>query len=134
MVPQVFTYPRLSPCLADVGQFVRPKSQQFPSNKGSPCKLNFLHNGRPNAGESVSVNTEDSSLAGHNENFEVYKESYGERSSLFRLWTYSSSRFLRCDLGGVPFLIGSRSWRKSLVMKKQVEWSLDLLQNHSTWQ
>ena len=37
--------PKTIPCLADVGLFVRPKSQQSPANKESPCKLNYLHNG-----------------------------------------------------------------------------------------
>ena len=32
-----------------MGLFIRPKSQQSPSNKEFSYKLNFLHNGRPNA-------------------------------------------------------------------------------------
>ena len=47
-VVKILIYPRPSSCLADVGLFDRPKSQQSPSNKESSYKLNFLHNGRSN--------------------------------------------------------------------------------------
>ena len=49
-VTQILIYSRPSPRLADVGLFVRPKSQQFPPRtKSFPCKLNYLHTGRSNA-------------------------------------------------------------------------------------
>ena len=38
-VAQILIYPRSSRCLADVELFIRPKFQQSPSNKESPCKL-----------------------------------------------------------------------------------------------
>ena len=48
-VAQILIYPRPSPRLADVGLFVRPKSQQFPPRtKSFPCKLNYLHTRRSN--------------------------------------------------------------------------------------
>ena len=43
---QIFIYPRSFLCLADVGLFVRPKSQQPPSNKES--QFNFLYKRRLN--------------------------------------------------------------------------------------
>ena len=50
-VAQVLINPRPSPRLADVGLFVRPKSQQPPLEQrvSSPCKLNYLRTGRSNA-------------------------------------------------------------------------------------
>jgi len=54
-------------CLADVGLFVRPKSQQPPSCKESPWKLNFFHNGRLNARSrsNFSLRGEDTSYVKH---------------------------------------------------------------------
>ena len=40
---QILIYPLSSPCLADVGLFVRHPTKQFPSNKESSCKLIFLY-------------------------------------------------------------------------------------------
>ena len=48
-VAQILISPRPSPRLADVGLFVRPKPNNPPSNKESPCKLYYLHTGRSNA-------------------------------------------------------------------------------------
>jgi len=61
------------------------------------------HHIRSQCGESVSVCTEDYLFAGRNGDFEVSEESSGERNFLFRSWTHSNSRFLRCELGRVPF-------------------------------
>ena len=47
-VVQILIFQRPSPCLADVRLCVRPKSQQSSLEQRSPCKLNFLHNGKSN--------------------------------------------------------------------------------------
>jgi len=44
-VTQMLIYSRPSPCLANVGHLFDPNSNNTPSNKESPYKLNFLHNG-----------------------------------------------------------------------------------------
>jgi len=53
--------------------------------------------------QSDFVGAEDYPLRGGNKDFEVSEENSRERTSLFRSWTHSSSKFLRCRLGRVTF-------------------------------
>jgi len=62
-------------------------------------KLNIRHH----ICGKFSVSIEDYSFGGGNENFEVPKKSSRESASLFKSWTYLSSRLVRCRLGRVSF-------------------------------
>ena len=72
-------------------------------------KLNYLTVIRPDItftvsnNESIFVSTEDYSLGGDNESFEVPEESSSESASLFRSWISHSSGLLRCRLCMMPF-------------------------------
>ena len=72
-------------------------------------KLNYLMMIRLDITFAVSmvnqffVNIKDYSPGSVNEDFEISEESSRKRTFLFRLWTHSSSRFLRYALGRMLF-------------------------------